>query len=83
MKPSFWKNLEVSLHDAIFDVMLCEGFSAEKTEQYFKESGEIRLTKTHGEKAVDGMNRITSVLLYFRFDFEGRTASITVHRRIK
>lgn len=70
MKPSFWKDICTSLHDVIFEAMLREGFSEQEVETYFKMVGEAKVTKTHGKKAVGGLNHITTELPYLPWEYE-------------
>ncbi len=49
----------------IHGVMQEMGYSEEQIAQYFKMSGDMIVTKTHGKKSVGGINRMVTDAQYF------------------
>lgn len=41
------------------------GYSQEQIDEYFKMSGEMIVTKTHGRKSVGGINRMVTCMEYY------------------
>lgn len=61
IEPRNWKNYNLYVTSVIRGVMLDMGYSEEQIKQYFKLSGAVTVTKTHGRKSVAGINRMVLV----------------------
>ena len=70
IKPGDWKHYTIYISRAIHDAMQEMGDSEEQIEQYFKMSGDIAVTKTHGRKSVGGINRMVADAQYFGKNLE-------------
>ena len=64
VKPGVWKDMAKFIHQAIEDAFLKEGFHQKQIDKYFKLAGNEILTKTHGKKAIGGLNHITNYVYY-------------------
>ena len=65
IKPRDWKHYTIYISRAIHDAMQEMEYSEEQVEQYFKISGDMAVTKTHGKKSVGGINRMVMDAQYF------------------
>lgn len=64
IKPGVWKDLKIFIHEAIELALAREGFSNEEIAKYFSMSQEETITRTHGKKALGGLNHLTVYLTY-------------------
>ena len=60
-----WNYYTMYISRVIHGVMREMGFSEEQIGQYFKMSGDMTVTKTHGKKSVGGINRMVMDAQYF------------------
>ncbi len=60
-----WKYYTMYISRVIHVVMQEMGYSEDQIGQYFKMSGDITVTKTHGRKSVGGINRMVMDAQYF------------------
>ena len=58
IEPRNWNYYTMYISRVIHGVMQEMGYSEEQIEQYFKLSGDVLATKTHGKKSVGGINRM-------------------------
>ena len=58
IEPRNWKYYTLYISRVIHGVMQEMGYSEEQIAQYFKMSGDMIVTKTHGKKSVGGINRM-------------------------
>lgn len=65
IEPRNWKYYTIYISRVIHGVMQKMGYSEEQIAQYFKMSGNMIVTKTHGKKSVGGINRIVMIAQYF------------------
>lgn len=65
IEPRNWNYYTLYIGRVIHDVMQKMGYSEEQIAQYFKMSGDIVVTKTHGKKSVGGINRMVTDAQYF------------------
>lgn len=64
IKPGVWKDFPAFMRGAIREALLREGFDDSEVEKYFAMASEVSCTKTHGRKAMGGMNHIVTNLPY-------------------
>ena len=62
IKPAVWKNFGDFMHEVVRQAFLREGFGEEDVEKYFSLSNEEVITKTHGRKAIGGLNHVVATL---------------------
>ena len=65
IEASNWKYYTLYISRVIHGVMQQMGYSESQIDQYFKMSGDISVTKTHGKKSVGGINRMVMDAQYF------------------
>ena len=65
IEASNWKYYTLYISRVIHGVMQEMGYSEEQIAQYFKISGDMIVTKTHGKKSVGGINRMVTDAQYF------------------
>ena len=65
IEASNWKHYTLYISRVIHGVMHQMGYSESQIDQYFKMSGDISVTKTHGKKSVGGINRMVTDAQYF------------------
>lgn len=65
IEPRNWKYYTLYISRVIHGVMQEMGYSKEQIAQYFKLSGDMIVTKTHGKKSVGGINRMVTDAQYF------------------
>ena len=65
IEASNWKYYTLYISRVIHGVMHQMGYSESQIDQYFKMSGDISVTKTHGKKSVGGINRMVTDAQYF------------------
>lgn len=65
IEPRNWNYYTLYIGRVIHNVMQKMGYSEEQIAQYFKMSGDIVVTKTHGKKSVGGINRMVIDAQYF------------------
>lgn len=58
IEPRNWNYYEIYISHVIHGIMQEMGYSEDQIGQYFKMSGDIIVTKTHGKKSVGGINRM-------------------------
>ena len=68
-----YTHLDVYKRQVIHGVMQEMGYSEDQIGQYFKMSGDTTVTKTHGKKAVGGINRMVMDAQYFDKKLEKET----------
>ena len=68
-----WKHYTTYISRVIHGVMQEMGYSEEQIAQYFKLSGDMIVTKTHGKKSVGGINRMVMDVQYFDKKLEKNT----------
>lgn len=65
IEPRNWNYYTLYIGRVIHNVMQKMGYSEEQIALYFKMSGDIVVTKTHGKKSVGGINRMVTDAQYF------------------
>ena len=65
IEPRNWNYYAMYISRVIYGVMQEMGYSENQIRQYFKMSGDTTVTKTHGKKAVGGINRMVMDAQYF------------------
>ena len=65
IEPRNWNYYTMYIGRVIHGVMQEMGYSEEQIAQYFKMSGDMIVTKTHGKKSVGGINRMVMDAQYF------------------
>lgn len=65
IEPRNWNNYTMYISRVIHGVMHEMGYSEDQIGQYFKMSGDMTVTKTHGKKSVGGINRMVMDAQYF------------------
>ena len=65
IEASNWKYYRLYISRVIHGVMHQMGYSESQIDQYFKMSGDISVTRTHGKKSVGGINRMVTDAQYF------------------
>ena len=65
IEPRNWNYYTMYIGRVIHGVMQEMGYSEEQIAQYFKISGDMIVTKTHGKKSVGGINRMVMDAQYF------------------
>ncbi|WP_173553338.1 DUF6933 domain-containing protein [Sharpea azabuensis] len=65
IEPRNWKYYTLYIGRVIHGVMQQMGYSESQIDQYFKMSGDMIVTKTHGKKSVGGINRMVMDAQYF------------------
>ena len=65
IEPRNWNYYAMYISRVIHGVMQEMGYSEEQIVQYFKMSGDMIVTKTHGKKSVGGINRMVTDAQYF------------------
>lgn len=65
IEPSNWNYFSLYIYRVIYLAMAAEGYSEEQINKYFQLAENFILTKTHGKKAVGGINRISMCVDYF------------------
>ena len=73
IEPRNWNYYTMYISRVIYGVMQEMGYSEEQIGQYFKMSGDTTVTKTHGKKAVGGINRMVMDAQYFDKKLEKET----------
>lgn len=68
-----WNYYTLYIGNVIRAIMQSMGYSQEQIQQYFKMSGDIIVTKTHGRKSVGGINRIVTCMEYYGKKLEKNT----------
>lgn len=62
IEPRNWNYYEVYMGNVIRFAMKEEGYTDEQIRMYFQMAGQTMLTKTHGKKAVGGINRVMAAM---------------------
>ena len=70
IEPRNWNYYTTYISRVIHGVMQEMGYSEEQIAQYFKMSGDMIVTKTHGKKSVGGINRMVMGAQYFGKNLE-------------
>lgn len=65
IEPRNWNYYTLYVGQVISGVMQNMGYSTEQIDEYFKMSGELIVTKTHGRKSVGGINRMVTCMEYY------------------
>ncbi len=65
IEPRNWNYYTLYVSRVIRGVMQNMGYSQEQIDEYFKMSGEMIVTKTHGRKSVGGINRMVTCMEYY------------------
>ena len=65
IEPRNWNYYTIYIGRVIHGVMQKMGYSEDQIAQYFKMSGDMIVTKTHGKKSVGGINRMVTDAQYF------------------
>lgn len=65
IEPRNWNYYTLYVGRVIRGVMQNMGYSEEQIDEYFKMSGEMIVTKTHGRKSVGGINRMVTCMEYY------------------
>lgn len=65
IKQRKWNYYSLYIEQIIQLAMQRMGYSTEQIQQYFKMSGKLIVTKTHGKKSVGGINRMVVCMDYF------------------
>lgn len=65
IEPRNWNYYTLYVGRVIRGVMQNMGYSQEQIDEYFKMSGEMIVTKTHGRKSVGGINRMVTCMEYY------------------
>lgn len=65
IEPRNWNYFSLYINRVIYFAMATEGYSEEQISKYFQLAGNFILTKTHGKKAIGGINRISVYVDYF------------------
>ena len=65
IEPRNWNYYTMYIGRVIHGVMQQMGYSESQIDQYFQMSGDMSVTKTHGEKSVGGINRMVTDAQYF------------------
>ena len=65
MTAGTWKNLRAFIDEAIRRALLDNGFTEADVGRYFRMTAYPVFTKTHGRKAIGGMNHITAYLPWY------------------
>lgn len=65
IEPRNWKYYTLYISCVIHGVMQQMGYYESQIDQYFKMSGDISVTKTHGKKSIGGINRMVTDAQYF------------------
>lgn len=73
IEPRNWNYYTLYIENVIRGIMQSMGYSQEQIQQYFKMSGDIIVTKTHGRKSVGGINRIATCMEYYGKKLEKNT----------
>lgn len=73
IEPRNWNYYTMYIRSVIHGVMQEMGYSEDQIGQYFKMSGDTTVTKTHGKKAVGGINRMVMDAQYFDKKLEKET----------
>ena len=73
IEPRNWNYYAMYISRVIYGVMQEMGYSENQIRQYFKMSGDTTVTKTHGKKAVGGINRMVIDAQYFDKKLEKET----------
>ncbi|MPM24501.1 hypothetical protein SDC9_70984 [bioreactor metagenome] len=60
-----WNYYVVYIHNVICLAMRAEGYSESHISKYMQMSGDAKLTKTHGKKAVGGINSIATCIDFY------------------
>ncbi|MDD6072432.1 MAG: hypothetical protein PUC12_16720 [Clostridiales bacterium] len=68
-----WNYYTLYIERVIRGIMQSMGYTPEQIQQYFKMSGEMVVTKTHGRKSVGGINRIVTCMEYYDKKLEKNT----------
>lgn len=64
MRPADWKAFPDRFLEGMKQVLRDEGYNEEQIERYLDLAGDIEITKTHGRKAVSGLNRMDEYLWF-------------------
>jgi hypothetical protein len=70
IEPRNWNDYMVYIHNVIYLAMRAEGYSESQISKYLQMAGNTNLTKTHGKRAVGGINSITASIDFFGDAFE-------------
>ena len=73
IEPRNWNCYAMYISRVIHGMMQEMGYSEDQIGQYFKMSGDTIVTKTHGKKAVGGINRMVMDTQYFDKKLEKET----------
>ena len=73
IEPRNWNYYTLYIGRVIGGVMNNMGYSQEQIDEYFKKSGEMIVTKTHGRKSVGGINRMVTCMEYYDKKLEKNT----------
>ena len=65
IEPRNWNYYTLYVGRVIGGVMQNMGYSQQQIDIYFKMSGEMIVTKTHGRKSVGGINRMVTCMEYY------------------
>lgn len=65
IEPRNWNYFVLYINRVIYLAMEAEGYSQTQISKYFQLAGDTILTKTHGRKAVGGINRISMYADFF------------------
>lgn len=65
IEPRNWNYYILYVSRVIRGVMQNLGYFQEQIDEYFKMSGEVIVTKTHGRKSVGGINRMVTCMEYY------------------
>lgn len=68
-----WNYYTLYIGQVIRGIMQSMGYSQEQIQQYFKMSGKMIVTKTHGRKSVGGINRMVTCMEYYDKKLEKNT----------
>ncbi len=60
-----WNYYVVYIHNVICLAMRAEGYSESQINKYMQMAGDAKLTKTHGKKAVGGVNRVATCIDFY------------------
>ena len=67
IEPRNWNYYTWYISRVIHGVIQQMGYSEGQIEQYFRMSGDMIVTKTHGKKSVGGINRMVTDAQYFEY----------------
>lgn len=79
MEMYHWDILEDIMRDGIRQGFLLEGYTEQQINRYFKQAGEISLTKTHGRSPVATLNKMIDYLGYLPIIMNSRELFQVAH----